>query len=164
MSEEEKPRDKDPQSWRAWALAAVLGASGLLAVTWSALWTVRQKAACTKCKGNLKIVGLCLQSYYSDGVSSALPSLKRLEVSTGNDGGFGLDANMLSCPAARQDGLMHYLWNPKLSGSTWAIWNNPDSPLIWDAAPHKVNGRLNVLMGDGHVEELTSEQLKDRTR
>jgi len=116
-----------------------------------------------KCKNNLKQMGLAIHSYYSDRVSTALPILKSFEVSAINDGGLGFDANMLSCrldPKAVQG----YLWNPKLSGGSFVEWNNPNSPLIWDATPHKFNGKVNVLFGDGHVDQLTPERLQEQTK
>jgi prepilin-type processing-associated H-X9-DG protein len=118
----------------------------------------------SKCKNNIKQLGLYIQSYYSDGVSTAMPILKSFEVSTTNDGGFGFDAYMLTCPAEHLGLLYHYVWNPKLSGGKWADWNQPNSPLIWDASPHQVNDKVNVLFGDGHVEEMTPERLKELTR
>ena len=124
----------------------------------------REKAQITKCKNCLKQMGLSLNSYFSDGTSNAMPILKSFEVSPSNDGGFGFDANMLSCHAMHHGPSQNYVWNPKLSGSTWAIWNNPHSPWIWDATPHKVNGKINVLMGDGHVEDMTPERLKELTK
>jgi prepilin-type processing-associated H-X9-DG protein len=57
-----------------------------------------------------------------------------------------------------------YVWNPKLSGGKWADWNNTNSPLIWDATPHHYSGKVNVLFGDCHVEEMTPDRLKELTR
>ncbi|MEN9360394.1 MAG: hypothetical protein RL095_1929 [Verrucomicrobiota bacterium] len=125
---------------------------------------VREKANVTKCKGSLKQAGLVIQSYYSDGTSTALPNLNSLEVSAANDGGFGFDANMLNCCAARHDHSTHFVWNPKLSGGKWEDWNNPNSALIWDASPHRVNGRLNAVFGDGHVEEISVESMQEMMR
>ena len=124
----------------------------------------RERPNITKCKNNLKQLGLCLNSYFSDGTSTAMPILKSFEVSATNDGGFGFDANMTSCYATRLDGLSHYVWNPKLSGGKWPDWNNSNSPLIWDAAQHRRDNKVNVLFGDGHVEEMTPERLKELTR
>ena len=126
--------------------------------------TSRPAANITKCKNTLKQLGLCIQSYYSDGTSINLPVLRRYEVSPANDGGLGFDANMLSCYAARLDNSTHYVWNPKLSGGKWTDWNNQHSPLAWDASPHKINDKINVLFGDGHVEELTLEELATKTK
>ncbi len=136
----------------------------LAAMLLPAMGGVREKANVTKCKSNLKIMGLCIQSYYSDGTSTAMPILKRYEVDIHNDGGFGFDVNMLSCPAARHDESTHYVWNPKVSGSTWAIWNNPNSALIWDASPHRVNGKINAVFGDGHVGEISVERMQEMMR
>jgi prepilin-type processing-associated H-X9-DG protein len=116
------------------------------------------------CQMNLKQMGLCIHHYFDNQSLSTLPILKNFEVSTTNDGGFGFDAHMLSCPAERHDLSMCYVWNPKLSGGKWADWNKPNSPLIWDASPHRVNGKINVLFGDGHVEEMTPERLRELTR
>ena len=124
----------------------------------------RERGNITKCKNNLKQIGQSICSYYSDSTSIAWPILKRHEVSAANDGGLGFDANILSCYATRLDNSSHYVWNPKLSGGKWAEWNNPNSPLIWDASPHKKTGKVNVLLGDGHVEEMTPERLKELTK
>ena len=123
-----------------------------------------EKGNGTKCKNNLKQFGLVIHSYYNESDTTALPILKRYAIEAANDGGFGFDANMLCCPAQRQDHSMHYVWNPKISGGTWAEWSTPHSPLIWDASPHKFNDKINVLFGDGHVEELTPERLRELTR
>ncbi len=122
-----------------------------------------QKSQITKCKNNLKQIGLMMQSYYSDGTATAMPILKRFEVDSRNDGGFGFDANMLSCSAEHKGPSRDFVWNPKISG-TFAEWNNPHSPWIWDATPHHYSGKVNVLFGDGHVEELTPERLKELTK
>ena len=124
----------------------------------------RESATVPKCKNILKQIGLCIQSYYSDGTSINLPVLKRYEVSPANDGGLGFDANMMSCPAARLDNSSHYVWNPKLSGGKWPEWSTPKAVWIWDAAQHRRDNKLNVLFGDGHVEEMTPERLKELTR
>ena len=123
-----------------------------------------EKSLVITCRNNLKQMGLDINSYYSDSHATLLPILKHFEVCPANDGGFGFDANMLSCRAERHDHSTHYVWNPKLSGGKWADWNNPISPLIWDASPHKFNGKVNVLLGDGHVEELTPVRLTELTR
>ena len=118
----------------------------------------------TKCKNTLKQIGLCIQSYYSDGTSIDMPVLKRYEVDLANDGGLGFDANMLSCPAMHHGPCLDYVWNPKLSGGKWADWNNPKAVLIWDASQHFRNDKVNVLFGDGHVEEMTPERLRELTK
>ena len=117
-----------------------------------------------KCQKQLKQLGLCIQSYYSDGTSTALPKLNHYRVTSANEGGFGFDGYMLTCPAEHLGHLYHYVWNPKLSGGKWSEWNNPNSALIWDAAPHKLDCKFNVLFGDGHVEEMTPERLKEMTK
>jgi prepilin-type processing-associated H-X9-DG protein len=136
----------------------------LVAMLLPAMGGVREKSNVTKCKGSLKQIGLVMQSYFSDGTSTAMPILKSFEVSASNDGGFGFDANMLQCCAARHDESTHYVWNPKVSGSTWSIWNNPNSALIWDASPHRVNGKINAVFGDGHVEEISVEMMQEMMR
>ena len=146
------------------ALAICLIAAAILLPT---PCVVGQKGNITKCKNNLKQLGLSIQSYYSDYSDNALismPTLKSFEATAANDGGMGFDANMTSCSAERFDGSRYYVWNPKLSGGKWADWNKPNSPLIWDASPHQINGKINVLFGDGHVEEMTPERLKELTR
>ena len=136
----------------------------------------RDRANITQCINNLKSMGLCINNYFSDGTSAAMPILKRYEVDIHNDGvfhfyvidihnGFHIDDSMLSCQAERLGGSSkHYVWNPKLSGGRWVDWNNPNSPLIWDALPHKRTGKAGVLFGDGHVEEMTPERLKELTK
>lgn len=122
-----------------------------------------------KCQNQLKQLGQCIQSYYSDGTSVDLPIFTDAKV-TANFGGLGFDDQMMSCPAARNDPHaavtlnLHYVWNPKVSGGKWPDWNNSRSPLIWDALPHKHKGKVNVLFGDGHVEEMTAERLKELTK
>jgi len=66
---------------------------------------------------------------------------------------------MLTCPAAHEKYPNEYRWNPALVGGRWSDWNHAESPLIWDATPHKVSGKINVLFGDGHVEEMAREKL-----
>ena len=134
-----------------------------------AICIVNEGANVEKCQKQLKQLGMCIQSYYSDGTSVDLPIFTDAKV-TANFAGLGFDAQMMSCPAARNDphaalGLnLHYVWNPKASGGKWPHWNNSRSPLIWDALPHKHKGKVNVLFGDGHVEEMTPERLKELTR
>ncbi|MEN9362010.1 MAG: hypothetical protein RL095_3545 [Verrucomicrobiota bacterium] len=94
--------------------------------------------------------------------------------------GFGFDNAILSCAAARASShnsfsplgdfafnkgggsLRNYIVavpTPFLAGDTWAVVNNCDSLLISDVGTtpveckHKVNGKENILLGDGHVEE-----------
>ncbi|MEN9360393.1 MAG: hypothetical protein RL095_1928 [Verrucomicrobiota bacterium] len=166
MSEEPQPsssRLEFPSHWLPVIVLGILGGFAVLALQ-PTNCTEYEKPKITNCKNKLKQLGLSLISYYSDGTSTALPVLKSFEVSVANNSGFGFDANMLSCPAMHHGPCLDYVWNPKLSGGKWADWNNPNSPLIWDATPHKLNGKLNVLMGDGFVKELTPEQLKELTR
>ena len=152
-----------PSYWLPLIVLGILGGFVVLALQ-PTNCTEYEKPKLTNCKNKLKQMGLTIQSYYSGGTSPALPILTSFEVSAANDGGFGFDVNMLSCPAQRPDHSMHYVWNPKISGSTWAEWNNPNSPLIWDATPHKLNNKINILFGDGHVEEMTPEELRKITR
>jgi len=151
-----------PSFFKYGAIAAIVLI--LAAMLMPAIGAPRGKANITKCKSNLKQAGLVIQSYYSDGTSTALPILKSFEVSPSNDGGFGFDANMLRCPADHHDHSSHYVWNPKISGSNWAQWNNPNSALIWDASPHQVNGKINAVFGDGHVEEISVERMQEMMR
>jgi prepilin-type processing-associated H-X9-DG protein len=123
-----------------------------------------ERAKITKCKNALNQLGICIQSYYSDGTSTAMPVLHGIAVTSNNNGGLFFDANMLSCPAMHHGLCLDYLWNPKLSGGKWSEWSNRHSPLIWDASPHKITNKVNVLFGDGHVEEMTPERLKELTR
>ena len=120
-----------------------------------ALGAVKEKANVTKCKYELKMMGLSMQNYFSDGVSTHMPKGDEASgvVDTVDAEFWGFDSNRLKCSAAHQGSDSHYIWNPSAAGAEWAQLNNPDSPLIWDASPHKVSGKVNVLFGDGHVEE-----------
>ena len=131
-----------------------------------------QKARLTSCKSSLKQLSLVLQSYYSDGTSTVFGSAvtnRRIDASLG---GFGFDANMLSCRAKRTHGSEDgYVFDknsgnlntfvfpsgqetPFTSRDTWAVVNNPNSGLVHDKdTQHKVNGKTNVACGDGHVEQ-----------
>lgn len=120
----------------------------------------REKANVTKCKNNLKQIGLCLHAYFEGNENGRFPqTLASVKVDQRAVLYFGLDANMLTCPAAHEKYPDEYRWNPALAGGRWRDWNHAESPLIWDATPHKVNGKVNVLFGDGHVEEMAREKL-----
>ncbi len=123
--------------------------------------TPREPANITKCKNGLKAMGMHIQNYYSDGAVSFLPSWKNLEISGTNDGGFGFEDYILRCPTIDNG---PYVWNSQANGALWSDWNHPHSPLIWDASPHKITNKINVLFGDGHVEEITPERLRELTR
>jgi prepilin-type N-terminal cleavage/methylation domain-containing protein len=164
-------------------LLVVVAIIGILAaMLLPALGAVREKANVTKCKNSLKQVGLVLQSYYSDGTSSVFGTAvtgagtNPITASTGGAGapgsqtgiGFGFDANMLSCYAAKTvDAVVTYTFtnNPNVSSAatltgtafvaeTWSTVNNPNSGLANDmTTAHKVNSKFNIMCGDGHVEE-----------
>ncbi|MEN9360390.1 MAG: hypothetical protein RL095_1925 [Verrucomicrobiota bacterium] len=160
----ENPQDRSP-SWTTILLVLVLGAV-LAAMILPAFRPHPSQVnhSIAKCKNRLKQIGLTIQSYYSDGATLNLPVFSDPRVFA-ECGGLGLDANLLTCPAARLGPTPHYHWNPKASGSPWADWaNNPYSLLIWDASPHKSNGKIIVLFGDGHVEELTPSELVERRK
>ncbi|MEN9360389.1 MAG: hypothetical protein RL095_1924 [Verrucomicrobiota bacterium] len=159
---EENPSDRVSPWMAIWLGIGVFGF--LAALILPALGgPVNQGRPVTKCKNHLKQMGLVIHSYYADGSTLRLPILTDLKISP-ESGGLGFDANMLSCPARRRGASLHYLWNPQANGALWSDWNHPHSPLIWDAAPHQINGKLSVLMGDGHVEEMEPEQLKKLTQ
>ncbi len=158
-------------------LLVVVAIIGILAaMLLPALGAVREKANVTKCKNSLKQVGLVLQSYYSDGTSSAFgsavtgsPTITSSTGGTTATNGFGFDANMLSCYAAKtSNAVVTYTMvnNVNIStaatlagaafdaASTWAVVNNPNSGLANDqTTAHKVNNKFNIMAGDGHVEE-----------
>ncbi|MEN9359245.1 MAG: hypothetical protein RL095_780 [Verrucomicrobiota bacterium] len=134
----------------------------LAAMLLPALGSVREKANVTKCKNELKMMGLSMQSYFSDGVATHMPSGEEASgVVDGVDAAYwGFDQQMIQCPAAHRDGASTYVWNTKAAGAEWSALNSPDVPLIWDASPHKVNGKINVLFGDGHVEECDPSRVR----
>ncbi|MEN9360391.1 MAG: hypothetical protein RL095_1926 [Verrucomicrobiota bacterium] len=166
MSEDSPPPQEDPapKTWHLWVLALVLLSLAFLSLLLPALGNVREKANVTNCHGRLLSLSLTLRSYYSDGTSQDLPILLSGREVKLTDGGFGFDINSLSCRATHRDGKCHYVWNPKLSGGTWAEWNNPNSPLIWDASPHRVDGLVNAVFGDGHVERRDLKSLEGSGR
>ena len=166
-------------------LLVVVAIIGILAaMLLPALGAVREKANVTKCKNSLKQVGLVVQSYYSDGTStafgSAFTTATQLTANTGSlnnaaTTGFGFDANMLACAAARTSAATPVLGytSDKIGNmgtytqttaqvfattDTWSIVNNPNSGLFADEGTvvqrqHNVNKKFNVTAGDGHVEE-----------
>ena len=131
----------------------------------------REKSRITKCKGNMKITALTFQSYYSDGTTQDFGSIAKNNIlRTGTE--WGLDGNGLSCPARKSSGretayvfdrnsgnmssfvLPSGVETPFTAKDTWAVVNNPQSPIFHDkGSPHRVNGKTNVACGDGHVEE-----------
>jgi prepilin-type processing-associated H-X9-DG protein len=133
----------------------------LAAMLLPALGSVREKANVTKCKNQLKQMGLCMNSYFSDGVSTHMP--KGEEASGPVD---DIDADywgfqgMIQCGAAHQGGGSHYIWNPSAAGAEWSLLNNPSYPMIWESSPNKVSSKVNVLFGDGHVEERDPSTLR----
>jgi len=165
-------------------LLVVVAIIGILAaMLLPALGAVREKANVTKCKNSLKQVGLVVQSYYSDGTStafgSAFTTVTTLDANTGSlnnaaTTGFGFDANMLACAAARTTASVVTYTSDKIGNmssytqaapaafavtDTWSVVNNPNSGLFGDAGAaaanrqHNVNKKFNVTAGDGHVEE-----------
>ncbi len=160
-------------------LLVVVAIIGILAaMLLPALGAVREKANVTKCKNSLKQVGLVLQSYYSDGTSTTFGSVALAADITAAVGGFGFDSNMIACSAARTGtgGETNYSFNKGtgllsglttasittavtfVAGDTWAQVNNPNSNLANDdVSKHKVNSKVNVVCGDGHVEEVAGQ-------
>ncbi len=133
---------------------------------------VKQKAKLTACKGNVKIMGLVLTAYYND-VSNVkfgeIVANNRVEPSLG---GYGFDPYGHSCPAKKTGGNESGYVFDRNTGNvntflfpigketaftkedTWAVVNNPNSPLLHDKeTKHWVNGKTNIAVGDGHVEE-----------
>jgi prepilin-type processing-associated H-X9-DG protein len=135
----------------------------LAAMLLPALGPVNQGRPVLKCKIHLKQIGAMIDSYYSAGTVMTLPMVRDPHI-TADFGGIGFDANLLTCPSPPYDQPRHYLWNLKANGGQWKDWNNQHSPLAWDASPHKINDKINVLFGDGHVEEMTPEELATKTK
>ncbi|MEN9359560.1 MAG: hypothetical protein RL095_1095 [Verrucomicrobiota bacterium] len=158
-------------------LLVVVAIIGILAaMLLPALGAVREKANVTKCKNSLKQVGLVVQSYYSDGTSTAFGSAFTTATPlVATTAGFNFDANMLACAAARTTAEDVDYTSDKIGSmsayttqavpatfantDTWAVVNNPNSGLFGDNGDtvakrqHKVNLKFNVTAGDGHVEE-----------
>lgn len=165
MSEEESPNEGNTKkTWHLWALALMLAALGFLALLLPALQNVREKANVTACHGRLLSLSMTMESYFSDGTSSDLPIVLHDREVKANAGGFGFDSNSLRCKAEHADGQHHYVWNPKLNGGKWSDWNNGHSPLMWDASPHTVNGQVNAVFSDGHVESWDLKSLEELTK
>ncbi|MEN9359243.1 MAG: hypothetical protein RL095_778 [Verrucomicrobiota bacterium] len=133
----------------------------LAAMLLPALGAVREKANVTKCKNNLKQMGICIQVRFSDGLTTHMPTGEEAAglVDRVDAEYWGFDQFMTKCPAAHQDGSSTYVWNPNVAGAEWSTLNSPSVPLIWDATPHKVSNKVNVLFGDGHVEERPRDSL-----
>lgn len=131
-----------------------------------------QKGRLSSCSSNLKKIGLVLQSYYSDGTSTAFGSAASNNRLEANTGGFGFDANMLRCTAKRTSGNETVYVFDRNTGNlgtfvfpsgkeiaftsrdTWSAVNSPNSGLVHDKeSKHWVNNKTNILCGDGHVEK-----------
>ncbi len=155
-------------------LLVVVAIIGILAaMLLPALGAVREKANVTKCKSNLKQMGLTLNSYYSDGTAREFGSslVARIEINATNNHpstgiqGFGFDNTSLSCAAARSSAhnqfspLGDYAFNkgggslrtytvavptPFLTGDTWPVVNNPDSLLISDVGTTPIECKHKV--------------------
>jgi len=125
---------------------------------------LKQKSDASLGRIHLKHISDRIQSYYSAGRSNTLPVLTRFEVDLTNDGGLAIDPSLLNFRSKYPTASYQYAWNPKLSGAPWTDWNQAQSPLIWDAAPHKLTKRHFVIFGDGHLADLTPEQLQELTR
>jgi prepilin-type processing-associated H-X9-DG protein len=149
-----------------WTRNVLLAAGIVMALLAVILWfsPVLQSRGTPNCKGNLKMMGVCIQSYYADDKGGGFPILHGNRVDIGNPQEFGFDPSIINCRASRVSGDHHYVWNPKVSGGQWSLWNNANSPLIWDASPHLYHHSTHALFGDGHVEEITPERLKELTR
>ena len=153
-------------------LLVVVAIIGILAaMLLPALGSVREKANITKCKNNLKQFGLNINSYYSDGTSTALAAPGTGTLITTSFGGttatngYGFDAGMMSCPAAKTNAAQGmYGWVPANTTNLYATVNNSGSSLIADSVAagtiangtHKVSTKWGVLKGDGHVEEVAT--------
>ncbi len=67
-------------------------------------------------------------------------------------------ANPVICSASHE-GESQLVWNPKIAGSDFSASNSSSVPLLWEVSPHTINGKIMVLMGDGHIEEWTLDKL-----
>lgn len=153
-------------------LLVVIGIIAILAaVCVSYIHRSKEYSNTTKCKGNMIITALTIQSYYSDGTTQDFGSMAKNNIlRAGTE--WGLDGNGLSCPARKSSGsetayvfdrnsgnmssfvLPSGVETPFTAKDTWAVVNNPQSPMFHDkGSPHRVNGKTNVACGDGHVEE-----------
>ncbi len=150
------------QPWKHAVIAIISIITLFAAILWVS--PVRHSRGIPNCKGNLKMFGLSIHQYYSDGKGSNFPTFHGDRVNIDNPQEFQFNRAMISCRADHSNGDTHYLWNLKASGAPWAQWNNSHSPLIWDASPHKYKGKVHVLFGDGSVEEMTPERLKELTK
>ncbi|MEN9362305.1 MAG: hypothetical protein RL095_3840 [Verrucomicrobiota bacterium] len=104
-----------------------------------ALGQVREKAEITKSKNNLKQIGLCINSYFSDGTSVAFPAVDKL----------GIDPMTLRTRSGKP-----YIFLFE-EGMPFASVNSPYFPLAVE--PVEEFARMNscsVLFGDGHVESF----------
>ena len=131
-----------------------------------------EKINITKCKSNLKSIGLELQSYYSDGKSTVFGSATANNRIDEKIGGFGFTINGHECAAKKTHGKEDgYVFdrntgaielfkfptgkeNPFTILDTWQVVDNPNSPIAHDKdSTNAYNNKTNVLCGDGHVEQ-----------
>ncbi len=111
----------------------------LAAMLLPALGSVREKAEMTKSKNSLKQIGLCINSYFSDGTTTEFPATEKL----------GLDPVFMH---TRSGAPYIFLFEP---GMKFGPVNTPSIPLALEPVEEFAKmGSCNVLFGDGHVEAI----------
>ncbi|MEN9361576.1 MAG: hypothetical protein RL095_3111 [Verrucomicrobiota bacterium] len=108
----------------------------------------------TRAKNGLKMIGVTINSYFSDGTSTDFPEASKLMIEMAmtdipNNGRPMGDSAAFS----KGESDVVPLWK---AGSHFAALNNSDAPLAF-LRPEFTPGTILMLFGDGHVESRTFE-------
>lgn len=151
----------------------IIFVTGLLAtIIAPSVATARDKARQKGCTGNLKMIGIAMIMYFSDGSethfpNSSSPYFQSYSSAPTDDPGdvWELEYGTLSCMAKRNTGADQnskvYSFCNNIAGATFKIIEDPQSRIATEsymqgsevkADSHKTGGKANILAGDGHIE------------
>ena len=140
-------------------LMITIGVVFILATIVASLYARSAKnAKITACEENLKQIGSSMNAYFADGKNKKMPGVRGTlkEDRYGWQQRFKFDPKYLNCPAERDRNNSTYAIHPYAAYSA-TFSKLQDHVVAGDTTFHTANEEINVLFGDGHVEDFSPD-------